>query len=210
VCHLELIHYPRDAESSVPPENALEKQRRFFSRATEIISELLVKEGIVTADSSSMPGGFEAKLPGQRTLGQRNCKSFIILGLSRFGHFACPAFVGPVRLAADRIGLLREQDLRAALMMQVEKSREKLGQVLLESHVLQEEKLLEVLSIQLGFDRLHPLGFSSNSGVFQSHLSSGFARTTAYRWRGKNGKVLVAFADPLDCQQLKAPEGCSG
>jgi len=53
------------------------------------------------------------------------------------------------------LGYLREQDLRAALALQRESGGgKKLGDILLENHFIEENKLIEVLADQLGFPQI--------------------------------------------------------
>jgi type IV pilus assembly protein PilB len=204
VCHLETHNViRRDVESSVPSENALEKKEGSSPGATEIISELLVKEGIITADQLKHARRIQIKLPGQRTL------ISVLQELRYVTAEQVRTTLRARRLSISlgslliELGYLREQDLRTALMVQAEKPGKKLGQILLESHVLQEDKLVEVLSFQLGFDRLNPLEFQPTQESFQVASLEWFRQNNCIPLARQNGKVLVAFADPLDRQQAE-------
>ncbi len=181
--------------------NSLVQQEN--AQATEVISELLVQEQIITPDQLKHAGRVRNKLLGQRTM---------ISVLQELQYVTAEEVRNTLR--ANRLsislgsllielGYLREQELKTALMVQAEQPKKKLGQILLELHLLQEEKLVEVLSIQLGFDRLNPLEFQPTTESFQVASLEWFRKNNCIPLARQNGKILVAFADPLDRQQAE-------
>jgi type IV pilus assembly protein PilB len=192
-----------DEKPSVPRDNTPAIKDTPSSIATEIISELLVKEGVITADQLKHGRRIRSKLSGQRTLISvlqelRYVTDEEVRNTLRTRRLSIP--LGSLLI---ELGYLREQELRTALMAQAEKPGKKLGQILLESHMLQEDKLVEVLSIQLGFDRLNPLEFQPTRESFQVSSLEWFRQNDCIPLSRQNGKILVAFADPLDRQQVE-------
>ncbi len=100
------------------------------------------------------------------------------------------------------LGHLREQDLRAALALQLKMKEsgrpQKLGDILLENHFIAENKLIEVLADQLGFPQINPdLGDTDRKLLDKANPNWCFQRYLL-PIRVENGQTLVAFADPLD------------
>jgi type IV pilus assembly protein PilB len=183
-----------DMNSSVQQEKA---------QAPEVISEILVKEGVITTDQLKHARRIRGKLPGQRTLISvlqelRYVTAEEVRNILRARRLSVP--LGALLI---ELGYLREQELRTALMAQAETPGKKLGQVLLESHLLQEDKLVEILSMQLGFDHLNPLEFQPTHESFPMASLEWFRQNNCIPLARQNGKVLVAFADPLDRQQVE-------
>ena len=101
------------------------------------------------------------------------------------------------------LGLLTGEDLQVGLAVQAEESpRRKLGEVLVAHHFVEEAKLVEVLSMQLGFPVSEPdfadidrkLFFRGPATLYRSHHFVPL--------RMEDDRVLIAFADPLDLWAL--------
>jgi type IV pilus assembly protein PilB len=188
--------------SSNPPETH-EAQSALPPAATEIIAELLVKERVITSDQLKHARRVRSKLPWPRTL----------ISVLQELHYATADEVRntlqarglsvPLGSLLLELGYLRESDLRTALLAQSEKPGKKLGNILVESHLLPEEKLVEVLSIQLGFKRVNPLEFPPMLESFPYSSLEWFRQNNCIPLSKQDGKALVAFADPLDRQQIE-------
>ncbi len=167
------------------------------------IGELLVRCGLITPDQLAYAQRIKGKLTGTRTL-------LAVLEELRF------VSADQVReaLQANRIsvplggllvelGYIRESELEMALALHAERPGSRLGSIIVESRLLSEEDLVHVLSMQLGFERLDPLGSAPDPDVI---------RLAPIRWYRANdllpvgqraGSILVAFADPLNQQQVE-------
>jgi type IV pilus assembly protein PilB len=101
------------------------------------------------------------------------------------------------------LGLISHSDLEAGLNLQAEeKPKRKLGEVLIDHHFIDEHKLIEVLSLQLGFPFVEPEFTDINRELFskapvRSYETHNFV---PIRWEGN--KIMVAFTDPLDHRDL--------
>ena len=97
------------------------------------------------------------------------------------------------------LGHLREQDLRAALALQKESgSGKKLGDILLENHFIEENKLIEVLADQLGFPQITPDLGDVDRKLLDKTNANWYLQRHFLPIRSEEGRILVAFADPLD------------
>ena len=97
------------------------------------------------------------------------------------------------------LGHLREMDLRAALALQKESgSGKKLGQILVENNFIEENKLIEVLADQLGFPQITPDLGEVDRKLLDKANPNWYLQRFFLPIRSENGRILVAFADPLD------------
>ncbi len=97
------------------------------------------------------------------------------------------------------LGYLREQDLRAALALQRESgSGKKLGDILLENHFIEENKLIDVLADQLGFPQIALELGDVDRKLLEKGNPNWFLQRHFIPVRTEKNRVLIAFADPLD------------
>ena len=102
-------------------------------------------------------------------------------------------------------GLLPEDDLEKALSLQKER-KERLGKILIDLGFISQQTLYSILSEQLGIPRVDPdeLG---EIPVEASKVTPAFLRQfLLYPFRADDGRVLVAMADPLDADNIRALE----
>ncbi len=103
------------------------------------------------------------------------------------------------------LGLISRQDLELALKLQEEESpRRKLGEVLVSHNLIEERKLISVLSIQLGFPFIEPDFLKIEPELFKRGSVVQYQEHHFVPLRKENGKVLVAFADPMDPRDVDA------
>ncbi len=109
------------------------------------------------------------------------------------------------------LGHLRESDLRAALAaQQAAGGKKRLGEILVESRVMSEHKLTEVLADLFGLPLLEPrIGDIERALLTRMNLRR--AQECAFIPVSQTGgRVTVAFADPLDAQHKLAAEQMFG
>jgi type IV pilus assembly protein PilB len=108
---------------------------------------------------------------------------------------------GSIRLGALLVELnyLQPADLRAALALQKETGNtKKLGEILLEHGIIEEYRLIEVLSDQLGFANIEPEFAVLDKQLLQRVTPRWCRQHSLIPLHVENGNVLIAFADPLD------------
>ena len=163
------------------------------------IAKFLVEDGILTEEQLAYAIRVRSKLSTEKPL---------LSVLNEIG------FVSPeqqrntlrkhrisVRIGAllVELGHLRNQDLRAALALQQESdSGKKLGDILLENHFIQENKLIEVLADQLGFTQIAPDLGDIDRKLLDKANPNWYLQRHFLPIRTEGGRVLIAFADPLD------------
>ncbi len=110
----------------------------------------------------------------------------------------------PLGALLVELGYLKETDLRLALALQKEHPGARIGALLVENHFIGEDRLVEVLSIQLGYERLDPLNATLEPQLLQVAPAKWLRSTDLIPvWR-REGAVVVAFADPLNAKHLEA------
>ncbi|MBK7188351.1 MAG: type II/IV secretion system protein [bacterium] len=95
------------------------------------------------------------------------------------------------------LGVISEPDLQAAIALQKDSRGRKLGEVLVENHFLTEDELLKVLSAQLGFSYLDVDRIPLDRTLLAPFKSGWFMRNQALPFRGPDGALMLAVADPL-------------
>jgi type IV pilus assembly protein PilB len=189
----------RVAECTAPPLSA-----------GETIASLMVQEGYVTKEQLRYAKRIRSKLRFPKTL----------IGVLEELHFIRTEDVRetlrsqkveiPLGALLVELGYLRESDLRMALSLQMEKPGFKLGRILVENHFLAEEDLVEVLSFQLGFENLTPARFPPDPEFLRLAPISWFRSRDCIPLERRDGKVLMAFADPMDKVQIEATRSLFG
>ena len=110
------------------------------------------------------------------------------------------------------LGYLKPLELRAALEAQQdpEFSGKRLGEILLEKHLVQEHQLIEVLADQLGFPHEEPSFAALDAELLRLLTPEWCQRHRAVPIRRDTEGVLVAFHNPLDPSARQAAEGAFG
>lgn len=162
-----------------------------------------MESGAVSAEQMAYAGRIQSKLPSHRSM---------LSVLKELGHVTNEQVAETVRsnLGAIRIGdllvdlgLIDKNDLDVALALQAEETpRRKLGEVLVDRHFIEEKKLIEALSLQLGYPIMDPEFAEIDRQLF-ARVPVAVYRTHHFIPMLRNaGVVTVAFADPLDLRDL--------
>jgi type IV pilus assembly protein PilB len=109
------------------------------------------------------------------------------------------------------LGYLTQDDLELAFSIQKEqKTSRKLGQILIEQHLIEERTLVEALSLQMGFPFVEPEFTGVDRQLFFRAPLKWYERHDIIPIRSENKQVLVAFADPLDPKEIDAAQQLFG
>ncbi len=170
---------------------------------TEIAS-FLVRAGHLTADQLRYAQRVHTKLGTNRTL----------LSVLEELRFITPQQVREtlrthrvsVRLGAllVELGYLREADLKMALSLQKERPGQRLGEVLTQNHFIGENELYDVLADQLGFERVSLATCDLDRRLLRGTPVKWFAQRDCLPVRTADGRLLVAFVDPLNQDNITA------
>jgi len=103
------------------------------------------------------------------------------------------------------LGYIKTADLRRALNIQAdEENRRKLGEILMEHRLIDELVLIEVLSLQMGFPQVEPEFIEIDPKLFGRAPARWYENHDVIPIQKEADGVLIAFADPLDGQDLEA------
>ncbi len=103
------------------------------------------------------------------------------------------------------LGHLRENDLALALTIQSEtRPRKRLGEILLERRLVDERTLIEVLSLQMGFPYVEPDYAEIDPKLFNRVPPKWYETHSFIPMHLESGVPVVAFADPMDRDELAA------
>ncbi len=109
------------------------------------------------------------------------------------------------------LGYLKEDDLKSAFSIQSEqKAKRKLGEILVEHNFIDERKLIEVLSIQMGFLYVDPQFTNIDGDLFAKAPPKWYDEHLQIPVRKDEDKTVVAMADPLDKHELDAAKQIFG
>lgn len=103
------------------------------------------------------------------------------------------------------LGLLSPADLAKGLKVQSEeKPKRKLGEVLVAQNLIDEIKLIETLSLQLGFISIEPEFTEIDLKLFHQGPVRIYRDHNFVPIQKEDGVAIVAFADPLDRDDLES------
>lgn len=101
------------------------------------------------------------------------------------------------------LGLISDADLEAAFAIQRRSpDAPKLGEVLVTNNFIKEHKLLEALSLQLGYPFIDPRFMSVDPTLLHQMPQSCRAKATYLPVTRQDHQIMVAFANPLDRDDL--------
>jgi type IV pilus assembly protein PilB len=168
------------------------------------IAELLVKDGHITNEQLKYALRIFAKIPSKKTLVNILQELHLVTPEKLRTTLHANALSVPLGALLLELGYIREPDLRSALTLQSANPGRKLGEILTESNFITEDELVEVLSYQLGFERLYPSKSNYDPEFFHTAPVIWFQSKDCIPVARRDGKVAVAFADPLDNRQVEA------
>ena len=108
------------------------------------------------------------------------------------------------------LGLLTSEDLEQAFEIQAEETpKRKIGEVLVAHRFINERKMAEVLSLQLGFPFVEPEFMEIDTALFNKVPSKMYADATFIPISKDENGIHVAFIDPTDNDDLQNKVGFS-
>ena len=103
------------------------------------------------------------------------------------------------------LGYISFKDLQRALKVQSEDlNHRKLGEILLDYRLIDEHALIDALSLQMGFPLLDPEFSEIDPQLFSSVNARWYEQHDVIPMHMENGAMVIAFADPLDRNDLEA------
>ncbi len=193
--HRGMANKKRDQESAnntPPPAPPV-------SRSHGKISTLMIEQGLLTDEQIRYAARIQSKLSTPKPIldvikelklvTDEQIRSIIRANLSTIR-------IGDLLI---ELGLISGDDLQVALAIQKEETpRKKLGEVLVEHNFLEEQKLIEVLSLQMGYIYIEPEFTDIDKVLFSKGVADTYNAHNFIPIRVEEDEILVAFADPLD------------
>lgn len=113
----------------------------------------------------------------------------------------------PIGEMLVELGHLRHDDLEAALAIQKQgRTRRKLGDILVKYAFIEEHRLIQILASQLGFPFVIPEFSKIDRELLKQVPLKVYAQHDFVPVATENGRILVAFADPLDLEDREAAD----
>lgn len=109
------------------------------------------------------------------------------------------------------LGLITNRDLDLVLQLQKKETpKRKLGEVLVAHNIIEEHKLIAELSLLLGFPFIEPDFLKIDPNLFKRGSISQYQAHSFFPVRLDGEKIIVAFADPMDPQDIDAATEAMG
>ncbi len=169
------------------------------------IVDLLLESGVVSAEQAIYAARVHAKLTGTKS---------VLAVLKELGIVTDDKVRETIRANLRRVriggllidlGLITSDDLQIALALQAaRRPGPKLGEVLVQQNLVDEAKLIEALSLQLGYPIEDPEFSEVDRKLFERGRVAVYQEHNFVPLRVESGKVRIAFADPLDDRDLAA------
>jgi len=170
----------------------------------EIIS-ILIQEGCMTHENAEYAKRVQSKLEVPQPLTEVVKQ----LDITTTDDIRNAIRSHPVTMEMGRflfeMGYLKEKDLKKAMNIQKEQGGTKeLEKILIEQNMLNEQSLLDALSLKLGHPLVEPEYVDIDIHLFNQVPDKWYLSNTFIPVRRENDKILVAFLDPQDAQTVQA------
>ena len=165
--------------------------------------DILIKEGLLTEKQAAHASRLRSKLTRPKPLLE------IVKELGYVTDEQVTAAIRKNKLSMRigsllvELGLISEADLESAFQIQrASQTPQKLGEVLVKNNFIKEFKLLEALSLQLGYPFIDPRFTNLDLSLLHQVPSTYRAKGTYIPIERIENKVVVAFANVLDQEDL--------
>ncbi len=177
---------------------------------TDQIVSCLVKEGLITDEQVEHAQKVKSKIVSSKRLLdilkelRYITEDQIKLALTHHKH----SFkIGDLLV---EFGYLTQEKLEAALEIQNQTPGKRLGEVLVDQKFLLEDDFLDLLSIQLGFPHIDPDIDEIDKDLISKASVKWYRHHNILPLYKKEGKALIAFADPFSKESLKGAKEIFG
>ncbi|MBF0211873.1 MAG: Flp pilus assembly complex ATPase component TadA [Desulfamplus sp.] len=169
----------------------------------EIVS-MLLQDGLITPQQVEYVLRIQSKLPNPRPM---------IHILKELGYVTDDALWQSIRKnhvslrigsLLVELGIITNDDLQKAFEIQAEeKPKKKIGEILVAHRIVDEKKMVEVLSLQLGFPFVEPEFLDIDIKLFNRIPSKMYESCAFIPIQIQDDAVQVAFIDPTDTDDIK-------
>lgn len=169
----------------------------------EIIT-FLIKEGNITEEQAAHAARIQNKLSTSRTM----LDILKELGLVTEDQIRHAIRINQVSMRIGdllvEIGVINKEKLEAAFGIQKKEGKgKKIGEVLVEQKFVTEKKLIDTLSLQLGYPFIDPSYMTIDMSLFTMGNPKWFKNYHFVPVKREGDDILIAFSDPLDQHDIK-------
>jgi type IV pilus assembly protein PilB len=108
------------------------------------------------------------------------------------------------------MGQIRQSELDAALAIQAENKQQKIGDILVEYGFIDEHRLMELLATKLGYPFVEPVFAEIDRDLLAEVPTKMLVQHSFVPVAREDGRVIIAFADPLDLEDHEAADRVFG
>ena len=199
------LPFPPTVTDVVPPQSPSLQAGR------DTVARLLARRGLISLEQLTYARRVQAKLVSARPL----VEIFKELRLLSNADLDAALKEEPLGIRLGdllvELGHIRPAELETALARQQESGvRRKLGDILVEHGFIDEPQLVEILASQLGFPFVVPQYQLIDRDLLRQMPPKLFSRNCFLPVEKQVGKIVVAFADPLDREDREVAERIFG
>ncbi len=174
------------------------------------IADLLVKAGIITEKQVDYGNRVLAKLATPQTLLSALEELKYVTGSQIREVLRANPVSLPLGTMLVELGYIDEADLKTALANQEERGGGRLGEILVDLHLISEDELLRIISYQLGFAYIDPTMEKIDAKLFARAPITAYQENDFIPIRRQDNGILIVFADPLNAEQRNTAEKLFG
>ena len=180
------------------------------SQGGDAIARLLVEQGLITEAQLIYAKRVKTKLISDRSLIE------IFKELRLLTNRQLNQVLKQQRLSIRigdllvELGHIRQSELDAALAIQAENRQQKIGDILVEYGFIDEHRLMEILASKLGYPFVEPVFADIDRELLAQVPIKMFAQHSFVPIVRSEGRVTIAFADPLDLEDHEAADRVFG
>ncbi len=173
------------------------------NRYGEIIS-FLIKEEHITEEQAAHAARIQSKLSTSRTM----LDILKELGFVTEDQIRDAIRTNQISMRIGdllvEIGVVNKEKLTAAFEIQKKEGMgKKIGAVLVEQKFITEKKLIDTLSLQLGYPFIDPSYMNLDKSLFTMGNPKWYQNYHFVPVKREGGEILIAFSDPLDQRDVK-------
>lgn len=197
---------PRPSQQDSPPVSRLPAE--IHDGAT--IAQLLVERELITGDQLVYAKRVQSKLVSEKSLVE------VLKALRLLTNEQLTGVLKQQRLTVRigdllvELGHIRRGELEAALAIQLENRHQQLGDILVEYGFIDEHRLMEILASKLGYPFVEPVFAEIDRELLAQVPMKMYAQNLFVPIVRQEDRVIVAFADPLDLEDLEAADRIFG
>ena len=188
-------------------EKKLEKSDKILMDSNGQIVDILIENKLITERQLKYAQRVRSRLETSRTLLD------ILKGLKYVTEAQIKQALRLTRVTINLgsmlvdLGYISEENLKEARKIQQrDQNRRKLGEILVEQNFISEQVLLEFMALQMGLPFIEPEAETIDHHLFLKAPLKWYESHNVIPIKMDGKGVLVAFADPLDTDEVKAAE----